>query len=51
VYFGKWGVANGTEQIGRLFGDVGGRLESIRHDYATFNARLSSRPIAFSAGA
>jgi hypothetical protein len=33
VYFAKWGLANGKEQIGRLFGDVGGRLASIRHDY------------------
>src|SRR5919202_3909575 len=37
VYFAKWGLANGKDQIGRLFGDVGGRLESIRHDYANFN--------------
>jgi ketosteroid isomerase-like protein len=37
VYFPKWGVATGKEEIGRLFGDVGGTLESILHDYATFN--------------
>ena len=24
VYFPKWGLANGKEEIGKLFGDVGG---------------------------
>ena len=37
VYFPKWGLANGAEEIGRLFGDVGATLKSIRHDYASFN--------------
>ena len=37
VYFPKWGLANGKDEIGRLFGDVGGTIESITHDYATFN--------------
>jgi hypothetical protein len=37
VYFPKWGVANGRDEIGRMFGAVGGRLKSIRHDYANFN--------------
>jgi len=37
VYFGKWGLAHGKEQIGQLFGDVGATIESIRHDYANFN--------------
>lgn len=37
VYFPKWGVATGKQEIGRLFGDVGGTLKSIRHDYADFN--------------
>ena len=37
VYFPKWGLATGKEQIGQLFGDVGGTLKSIRHDYAYFN--------------
>jgi hypothetical protein len=37
VYFPKWGLANGKEEIGQLFGDVGGTIESITHDYATFN--------------
>src|SRR6266487_3999081 len=33
VYFPKWGLANGKKEIGKLFGDVGGTLESITHDY------------------
>src|SRR3982751_2849457 len=37
VYFPKWGVANGRDQIGEMFGAVGGRLKAIRHDYANFN--------------
>ena len=37
VYFAKWGLANGKDEIGRLFGDVGGTLKAIRHDYAAFN--------------
>jgi ketosteroid isomerase-like protein len=37
VYFPKWGLANGKEQIGQLFGDFGALIESIRHDYASFN--------------
>jgi ketosteroid isomerase-like protein len=37
VYFPKWGLANGREEIGRLFGDVGATLKAIRHDYAGFN--------------
>ncbi|HMM48810.1 MAG TPA: nuclear transport factor 2 family protein [Miltoncostaeaceae bacterium] len=37
VMFPKWGVATGREQIGRMFGDIGGSLTGILHDYATFN--------------
>ena len=37
VYFPKWGIANGREEIGQMFGDVGGTLKSIRHHYANFN--------------
>ena len=37
VYFPKWGVASGKEQIGKLFGDVGGTLKSIEHHYSEFN--------------
>jgi hypothetical protein len=37
VYFPKWGLARGTDEIGRLFGDIGGTLRSIVHHYAEFN--------------
>lgn len=37
VYFPKWGLANGKAEIGKLFGDVGGTIRSIRHDYGSFN--------------
>ncbi len=37
VYFPKWGLATGKEQVGQLFTDVGGTIEAIRHDYANFN--------------
>jgi hypothetical protein len=37
VYFPKWGLATGKEQIGKLLADVGGALEWITHDYAGFN--------------
>ena len=37
VYFPKWGLANGTEEIGKLFGDIGGTLKSIAHHYSEFN--------------
>ena len=37
VYFPKWGVATGRDEIGRMFGDVGATIKSILHDYDTFN--------------
>ncbi|MGH2663252.1 MAG: nuclear transport factor 2 family protein [Actinomycetota bacterium] len=37
VFFPKWGLATGKEQVGQLFTDVGGTIKSILHDYATFN--------------
>jgi hypothetical protein len=37
LYFPKWGLANGKDELARLFGDVGATLRWIRHDYATFN--------------
>jgi hypothetical protein len=42
VYFPKWGVATGKEQIGRLFGDLGGILRSIAHDYDAINWILTA---------
>ena len=41
VYFPKWGVAHGRDEIGRMFGDVGATLKSILHDYDTFNYVMS----------
>ncbi|HWN36672.1 MAG TPA: nuclear transport factor 2 family protein, partial [Pseudonocardia sp.] len=29
--------AEGRDQIGQMFGEVGGTLKSIKHDYAGFN--------------
>src|SRR2546422_11468106 len=37
VYFPKWGLAEGKEQIGRMFGDLGARYKAIKHNYADFN--------------
>jgi hypothetical protein len=37
VYFPKWGIASGRDQIGKLFGDVGGTIKSIAHHYSHFN--------------
>jgi ketosteroid isomerase-like protein len=37
VSFAKWGLAEGREQIGQMFGDVGATLKAIKHDYASFN--------------
>jgi hypothetical protein len=37
VFFPKWGLATGKKQIGQLFADFGGLIESIQHDYALFN--------------
>ena len=50
VYFPKWGLANGKEQIGQLFGDVGGTLKSIRHDYASFNWVFSGSDVVVAEG-
>jgi hypothetical protein len=37
VYFPKWGLANGKDEIGRMFGDVGGTIREIVHHYSHFN--------------
>jgi ketosteroid isomerase-like protein len=37
VYFPKWGIAVGKDQIGALFGAVGSTLKSILHHYSEFN--------------
>jgi hypothetical protein len=50
VYFPKWGLANGTEEIGRLFGDVGATIRAIRHDYAAFNWVFSGGDVIVTEG-
>jgi hypothetical protein len=37
VYFPKWGLATGKEQISKLFTDVGTAIKHIEHHYAHFN--------------
>jgi hypothetical protein len=37
VYFPKWGLASGKEQIAKLFTELGGTIKSIEHHFATFN--------------
>ncbi|QYN17889.1 nuclear transport factor 2 family protein [Amycolatopsis sp. DSM 110486] len=34
VYFPKWGIADGRDEIGRMFSDVGGTLKAIKHHYS-----------------
>jgi hypothetical protein len=41
VYFPKWGLATGKDQIGQLFSDVGATIKSIEHHYSHFNWILS----------
>ena len=37
VWFPKWGLATGHDQIGQMFGDVGGTIQEIVHHYSHFN--------------
>ena len=41
VYFPKWGLATGRDEIGKLFGDVGSSLKSITHHYSHLNWVIS----------
>ena len=50
VAFPKWGIANGREEIGRMFGAVGATLKSIRHDYANFNWIFSGSDVVVCEG-
>ena len=43
VYFPKWGVAKGREQIEKLFGDVGAKLKSIAHHYSGLELDIFGR--------
>jgi len=51
VYFPKWGLATGRDQIGKLFGDVGGTLKSIQHHYASFHWVFSGGDVVVCEGA
>jgi len=37
VFYPKWGIATGLDEIGELFGDVAELVASMSHDYETFN--------------
>ena len=37
VFYPKWGVATGHDEIGTMFGDVGELVTAMSHDYETFN--------------
>jgi hypothetical protein len=50
VYFPKWGVANGKDEIGRLFGDVGATVKDIRHDYSHMNWVFSGSDVIVAEG-
>jgi hypothetical protein len=50
AYFPTWGIAHGKEEIDRLFGDVGGTLRAIRHEYAAFNRIFSGSDVLVTEG-
>jgi ketosteroid isomerase-like protein len=50
VFFPKWGLASGRDQIGKLFGDVGATLKSITHHYAHFNWIFSGSDVVVCEG-
>lgn len=50
VYFPKWGLATGKDEIGQLFGDVGGTIESILHHYSHFNWIFSGSDMVVAEG-
>lgn len=37
VFFPKWGVAYGHDEIGEMFGDLGKIVNGLSHDYEYFN--------------
>lgn len=42
VYFPKWGIATGIEEIEQLFSDLGSIVNALSHDYAYFNYGFDS---------
>ncbi len=41
VFFPKWGVAKGKEEVIKMFTDVGGTLKSIKHHYDGFTWHMN----------
>ncbi|WP_146037993.1 nuclear transport factor 2 family protein [Tabrizicola aquatica] len=41
VFFPKWGVARGKEEVIQMFTDVGGMLKAIKHDYDGFTWHMT----------
>jgi ketosteroid isomerase-like protein len=41
VFYPKWGIATGREEIAEMFGDVGGVVNGMNHDYETFNCVIN----------
>jgi ketosteroid isomerase-like protein len=37
VFYPKWGIATGSDEIEAMFGDVAALVTSMSHDYETFN--------------
>jgi hypothetical protein len=50
LYFPKWGLANGKEEIGKCFGDVGATLKWIVHHYSHFNFIFSGSDVVVCEG-
>ncbi|MFP5479218.1 MAG: nuclear transport factor 2 family protein [Alphaproteobacteria bacterium] len=41
VFFPKWGIARGKEEVIRMFTDVGGTLKAIKHHYDHFTWHMT----------
>ena len=50
VYFPKWGVAYGEEEIGQMFGDIGSTIKSIKHHFSHFNFIFSGSDLVVCEG-
>jgi ketosteroid isomerase-like protein len=50
VYFPKWGLAYGKQEIGQMFGDIGSTLKSIRHHFSHFNFIFSGSDLVVCEG-
>jgi hypothetical protein len=50
VFFPKWGLASGKEQIGKLFADIGSSIQNIEHHYSHFNWIMSGSDLLVAEG-